>query len=562
MLIMGCFADIVPSSRYTTNNSNLLVNTTLSSYDEQSTNPSNYRQIANSLPILTSTNNQKQSVSISPTLNRSYLPDRVLVQYKADTLSAMEDVSQIAATLNANIQATVLADESTLGLSGIQLVKIPNDTTVDAAILFYSNNSNVAYAQPDYIYTACDESETTAVAAVANYFSTYRSQSKNSGVISSNFSSPSVQSQIIGVAQEDNSTSLASWPNDPYYSYQWDMPNMAAPSAWTVSTGSSNVTVAVVDTGVDYTHPDLAANCISGYDFYNHDSNPMDDNGHGTHCAGSIAAIGNNGVGIAGVTWNSKIMPLKFLNSGGSGYTSDALSAFSWGYTRGVRIFSNSWGGYGTDTALQSAINTYSDAIFLCAAGNDGVNIDSYIFSPAGLSCPNIVSVAATGSSDTLASWSNYGATTVDVAAPGVSIYSTIPSSRYGYKSGTSMATPHVAGLAALVKAVNSGYTVAQTKSAIMNGVDTKSGLSGKCVSGGRVNANQTIQIAISLQAKFYGVPETQIFPLNVHFFDASTGHPTSWLWTFGDGNTSVQQNPNHTYTNSGSYTVSLTVQR
>nr|WP_319540009.1 S8 family peptidase [uncultured Methanospirillum sp.] len=409
----------------------------------------------------------------------------------------MGGVSQVSATLNADIQATVLADETTLGLSGIQLVKIPNDTTVDAAIQYYTNNSNVAYAQPDYIYQACNESDGAAVASIADNFSTYRGQRREPGVVSSNYSSPLVPSGVMRAALGNNTTTL-SWPNDPYYSYQWDMVKMACPSAWAVSTGSSSVTVAVVDTGVDYNHPDLAANCVSGYDFYNDDSNPMDDNGHGTHCAGSVAAIGNNGVGIAGVTWNSKIMPLKFLNSGGGGYTSDAISAFAWGYAGGVRIFSNSWGGYGTDTALESAINTYSDAIFICAAGNgddygNPINIDSYPFSPAGLSCSNIVSVAATGTSDTLASWSNYGATTVDVAAPGVSIYSTLPSSSYGYKSGTSMATPHVAGLAALVKAVNSGYTAAQIKSAILSGVDTVSGLSGKCVTGGRVNATKGI---------------------------------------------------------------------
>lgn len=554
-MILGCFADPVPSPQYITNNSSSVSTAEISSHNEQVIIQSNYRQNDQ-----LSTNNQTQLV-YSLTYNRTYAPDHVLVQYKKDSISSMGREPQVAATLNTNIQATVLADESTLGLSGIQLVKIPNDTTVDTAIQYYSNNSNVEYAQPDYIYQAFDASEAMPVTLVTDNFSNYRSQRRDSGFMSSNNSPPPLSSQMMIVVLGNNSTSSASWPNDPYYSYQWDMPKMAAPDAWAVSTGSSSVTVAVVDTGVDYTHPDLAANCVSGYDFVNNDANPMDDNGHGTHCAGTIAAIGNNGVGIAGVTWNSKIMPLKFLNSGGSGYTSDALSAFAWGYSRGVRIFSNSWGGYGTDTALQSAINTYSDAIFLCAAGNDGVNIDSYTFSPAGLSCANIISVAMTDSSDNLVSWSNYGPTTVDVAAPGLSIYSTIPGS-YGYKSGTSMATPHVAGLAALVKAVNSGYTVAQTKLAIMNGVDTKSGLSGKCVTGGRVNANQTVRMAIALQARFYGVPETQIFPLIVHFYDASLGNPTSWLWNFGDGNTSGQQNPVHTFSNVGTYPVTLTVQR
>lgn len=554
-MILGCFADPVPSPQYIPNNSSSVSTAEISSHNEQVIIQSNYRQNDQ-----LSTNNQTQLV-YSLTYNRTYAPDHVLVQYKKDSISSMGREPQVAATLNTNIQATVLADESTLGLSGIQLVKIPNDTTVDTAIQYYSNNSNVEYAQPDYMYQACDASEAMAVSLVTDNFSNYRSQRRDSGFMLSNNSTPTLSSQMMIVVLGNNSTSSASWPNDPHYSYQWDMPKMAAPDAWVVSTGSSSVTVAVVDTGVDYTHPDLAANCVSGYDFVNNDANPMDDNGHGTHCAGTIAAIGNNGVGIAGVTWNSKIMPLKFLNSGGSGYTSDALSAFAWGYSRGVRIFSNSWGGYGTDTALQSAINTYSDAIFLCAAGNDGVNIDSYTFSPAGLSCANIISVAMTDSSDNLVSWSNYGPTTVDVAAPGLSIYSTIPGS-YGYKSGTSMATPHVAGLAALVKAVNSGYTVAQTKLAIMNGVDTKSGLSGKCVTGGRVNANQTVRMAIALQAKFYGVPETQIFPLIVHFYDASLGNPTSWLWNFGDGNTSVQQNPVHTFSSVGTFPVTLTVQR
>jgi len=159
-------------------------------------------------------------------------------------------------------------------------------------------------------------------------------------------------------------------------------------------------------------------------------------------------------------------------------------------------------GGDGTDDDLEEAINTYSDAIFICASGNgdkygNPYNIDSHPVSPASLSCANIVTVAATDPSDTLASWSNYGATTVDVAAPGVSIYSTYPVSKGSYTTmdGTSMATPHVAGLAALVKAVNSGYTVAQIKSTIMNGVDTVSGLSGKCVTGGRVNTGKSIGI-------------------------------------------------------------------
>jgi len=305
------------------------------------------------------------------------------------------------------------------------------------------------------------------------------------------------------------SGSTSSISNDPYASYLWGLHNTGqtggtadadidAPEAWAVTKGSTSVIVGVVDSGVDYNHPDLKANVIGGYNAITGTTNPMDDNGHGTHCAGTIGAVGNNGIGVVGVNWNVKIMPLKFLDEDGYGYTSDAIEAFGWGYSRGVRIFSNSWGGYGTDTALQDAISQYSDALFICAAGNDGSNTDVYPQSPSALPNANIIAVAATDHRDILASFSNYGASTVDVAAPGVSIYSTYPGSSYAYMDGTSMATPHVAGVAALVKAANSGYTVAQVKQAILGGVDVKSGLSGKCVTGGRVNAGNTKNLKYS----------------------------------------------------------------
>ena len=366
--------------------------------------------------------------------------------------------------------------------------------------------------------------------------------------------------------------------NDPSFGILWGLHNTGqsggtvdadidAPEAWSLTTGSSSVIVAVVDTGVDYSHPDLAANMIAGYDTRNNDNNPMDDNGHGTHCAGTIGAVGNNGVGVTGVNWNVKIMPLKFLSSSGSGYTSDAIEAFAWGYSHGARIFSNSWGGYGIDYALRDAINLYPDALFICASGNGDAygnpyNTDTYPHSPSSLPNANILSVTATDRYDQRAYWANYGATSVDVAAPGVSIYSTIPGSAYGYKSGTSMATPHVAGVAALVKSVNPSATVSEVKSAIMNGVDVKSGLSGKCLTGGRVNAYSSISSTTPLVARFYGIPDTTVYPLTVRFFDASEGSPTTWNWNFGDGNTSTVKNPVKTFYQTGTMTVQLTVGR
>ncbi|MCA1917432.1 S8 family serine peptidase [Methanospirillum hungatei] len=360
-------------------------------------------------------------------------------------------------------------------------------------------------------------------------------------------------------------------PNDPSFSSLYGLHNTGqtggtadadidAPEAWAYVTGSSDVIVAVVDTGVDYNHPDLAANMIAGYDTRNNDSDPMDDHGHGTHCAGTIGAVGNNGIGVTGVNWNVKIMPLKFLSSSGSGYTSDAIEAFAWGYSHGARIFSNSWGASGIDTALRDSISSMPDALFVCAAGNSALNTDTNPHSPGSLPNANILTVAATDSRDALASFSNYGATTVDVAAPGVNIYSTYPGNRYTTMSGTSMATPHVAGVAGLLKAANPSMTMDQIKTAIMNGVDVKSGLSGRCVTGGRINAYTSVRAVSQIIPKFYGVPETVVYPLTIRFYDVSEGFVTSRTWNFGDGNTSTVQNPVHTFYNPQTYTVTLQV--
>ena len=172
--------------------------------------------------------------------------------------------------------------------------------------------------------------------------------------------------------------------------------DIGAPEAWAITTSSSSVIVAVVDTGVDYIYLDLAASYVGGLNTITGTTNPMDD--HGTHCAGTIAGIGNNGVRVAEVTWSSRIIPLKFLDSGGSGYTSDAIEAFTWGYAHGARIISNSWGGSGADTALHDEINAYPEALFVCAAGNLNQNTDTTPQSPSALPDGNILAVAATDS--------------------------------------------------------------------------------------------------------------------------------------------------------------------
>jgi subtilisin family serine protease len=338
-------------------------------------------------------------------------------------------------------------------------------------------------------------------------------------------------------------------PTDPSFSQQWGL-NQAndididAPEAWSLSTGSRTVVTAVIDTGVDYNHQDLAANIwtntgeipgngidddgngyvddIHGYDFANGDGDPMDDNSHGTLVAGTIAGVGNNGVGTVGVNWQTKIMPMKFISANGVGYTSNAVACLNYidiMKKRGVnvRVTSNSW--VGTYSAsLQIAIDALNadGILFVAGAGNGGTdyvgdNNDLLPTWPASMPQDNVISVAATDSNDQLASFSNYGATSVDLAAPGVNILSTSLNNSYGWGTGTSDSTPFVAGVAALAFAYAPTATATQVKAAIIAGVDKIPAMAGKSVSGGRLNAYNTLNL-LSPPATGTG--------LNVNWFD------------------------------------------
>jgi serine protease len=338
----------------------------------------------------------------------------------------------------------------------------------------------------------------------------------------------------VQFVEPDYRVSLQQTPNDPDFGNLWGLDNTGqtggtadadidAPEAWDVTTGSHDTIVAVIDTGVDYTHPDLAANIwtnqgeipgngidddgngyvddIHGYDFVNHDGDPMDDHFHGTHVAGTIGAVGDDGQGIAGVNWHVQIMALKFLDASGGGYSSDAIAALNYAVANGAVVSNNSWGGGGFSAAFQTAIQNAraKGHIFVAAAGNDGANNDASPFYPASYNVDNVISVAATDQTDSLAYFSNYGTSSVDLAAPGVNIYSTFPTKQtqamlqegfapnYGTISGTSMATPHVTGVVALVRSAHPDWTYDQVIDQIMGTVDGIAGL--KTISGGRVNA-------------------------------------------------------------------------
>jgi subtilisin family serine protease len=303
-------------------------------------------------------------------------------------------------------------------------------------------------------------------------------------------------------------------PNDADFTKLWAMKNQGqadksgrtglvgadikAPEAWAISTGSREVVVAVIDTGVNYNHPDLRDNIwtspnnprVKGFNAINGKLDPMDDHSHGTHCAGSIAATGDNGIGVVGVTWKARIMGVKFLSASGSGTLADAVKAIDWATNNGAQIMSNSWGGGGYSQALADAIIRARDKgiLFVAAAGNDSNDNDARPSYPASYQIENVVSVAASNNVDDLSYFSNYGRRTVHLMAPGENIYSTVLGDSYDTYSGTSMATPHVSGAAALLLAKEPSLTYAQVKERLINSTDKSRAFRGKVASMGRLN--------------------------------------------------------------------------
>jgi len=396
-----------------------------------------------------------------------FKPDELLIKFKTASASSINSVIE-------GLKATIL---NHFRMTDVYHVRLPENLTLTAALDLLRNNAQVEYAEPNYIY---------------------------------NIGAPTT-------------------PNDPLFNELWGLHNTGqtggtldadidAPQAWDIRTGNRSIVVAVIDTGVDYTHVDLTANMwrnpgetaneidddlngyvddIYGIDTFNSDADPYDDHGHGTHCSGTIGAVGNNSIGVTGVNWNVSIMALKFLSSDGWGYTDDAIECIEYAimmktaHNVNARVLSNSWGGGSYSQALYDAIDAAgaSNMLFVAAAGNYGTNNDLLPFYPASYDLNNIISVAATDHNDDLAGFSSWGFSSVDVGAPGDNILSTVPTNAYGWYSGTSMATPHVSGLAALVLDRHPSYTYTRLRTRILSTVDTLSSLTGKVLTGGRINA-------------------------------------------------------------------------
>lgn len=408
------------------------------------------------------------------------IPGEYLVKMKASAMSR-----GTIASLNNMLGVTV---KNTMPEQGIVVVKMPIIQTQASAVQALSQNPYVELVEPNFIYRL---ERTPNDPMLGNLWGM-----KNSGQ-----------------ADSSNSTGVAGVDID-------------AEKAWDIETGSDNVVVAVIDTGVDWNHPDLAANSwintaeangtagvdddgngyiddIHGVNFVQANAptgNPLDDHGHGSHCSGTIGARGDDGKGIVGVAWNTKIMALKFLGADGSGSLEGAIKAIDYATKMGANIMSNSWGGGGMSQLMKEAIERANakGILFVAAAGNDGANNDTSPHYPSNYEVPNVLSVAAIDNKGNLASFSNYGRSTVHVGAPGVNIYSSINGGRYDSWSGTSMATPHVSGAAALLLSHEPNLNAVGIKQRLMATVKPLRGLKNKVASNGLTNVYNALTNTIA----------------------------------------------------------------
>lgn len=420
----------------------------------------------------------------------AHVPGEIIVKFKSGSQKSLSQ--KTLAQLGVESQRDVKLSYDTLSV-----FKVSNDKSINSVLASLKNNPNVEYAEPNFIYKIDPIKENHAITKklLKSPFT--------------DFSAPIPEDTDFGKLWGLRNTGS----NEPQGGAGVEGADINALKAWEISKGSHSVKIAVIDTGVDYNHPDLKANMwvnpkeiagngidddkngfiddIYGYDFANNDANPMDGNGHGTHCSGTIGAIHNNQLGVSGVMADITIMAVKFLSDSGSGSLEGAIKAIDYATTMNVDLMSNSWGGGGRSEALLEAINRASNAgiIFTAAAGNSSSNNDSSPSYPASYNTPNMVAVAALTAQNTLASFSSYGRNSVHIAAPGHNILSTVNGGKYSVYSGTSMATPHVSGVLGLLLAKEGrlSHDVLRTR-LTMTGVPVAA-LKGKTQTASRIDA-------------------------------------------------------------------------
>ena len=497
--------------------------------------------------------------------NNEFVKGEFIVKFKESPISCVS-VDNLNEKYQVKSIVKVFKNSENTILDNVYIFNVPRDSDILSIVKDYSSLSNVKYSEPNYVIHLC------------------------------------------GI------------PNDPDFDKQYSLDNIGqyggtpgadidAPEAWDIETGSSDVVIAVIDTGVDYTHPDLADNIwvnedeipdndidddgngyvddVHGYDFADDESNTLDINGHGTHCAGVVGAVGNNGIGIAGVCWNCKIMPVQIFVEDFSGNVTTFYSRLAQGIKyaadNGADIMSMSCRAFFYSDLLKDSVDYAYDKgiVMVAAAGNDNVNDKVY---PG--SYDNVIAVGATDNNDSRmdtydyrireqvrSNWGDW----VDVAAPGEWIYSTYPTyttititeygfnQNYEYCTGTSMATPHVAGLAALILSKNPTYTPDKVKSVICANVDPYD--SDKYIGTGRINAYKAITEfntepdKPTITGPSSGKPDTE------YTFTASAADPDgdslSYKWDWGDDSISEwldTAEASHTWTTEAVFNISVRV--
>ncbi|WP_377110458.1 S8 family serine peptidase [Pseudoalteromonas sp. R86517] len=415
-------------------------------------------------------------------------------------------------------------------------VKQPVVASSDAVIVKYKKNASAQMRKQARSLVKAKISDVNADEIDDNYKSLLSgrlAKFKISGMSTKEAIARLKSHQAIEYVEPDYQVSIAQTPDDPRFDELWGLNNdgqtggtadadIDAVEAWDISTGSRDVVVGVIDTGIDYSHSDLASNMwvnssevpgdgidndgngfvddVHGINAITNSGDPMDDEGHGTHVSGTIGASGNNATGVVGVNHEVSLVGCKFLDAAGNGSTSDAIKCID--YMVGLknagvnlRVLNNSWGGGGYSQALADAIasSETADLLFVAAAGNDTIDNDVNPHYPSNYENASVLSVASTDQTDNISWFSHYGLTSVDMGAPGSAILSTTPGESYASYSGTSMATPHVAGAAALVLSINPELNTQELKELLMSSGDANTALQGVTVAGTRLNVNQAL---------------------------------------------------------------------